>query len=285
MDKPYVVSADIYLLMEKWATQHNFVLPAREFFCQLREEFSSYMRRVFSNFELISEEEISRGLAVLVTESGLPIISLDRVYFESELNIEIARLVDKNGKNCGLGHRSGTPPLAQQIRKLQMSGVREVAVVDDVVFTGVLLERVIELLSRIRIRVPLICAGIGIAEGINRNGTKREIHCVRTYEEVVDEVCERDFYPGVPLSGRLLVGNDNIGVPYLLPFGKPESWASIPFEQATDFSRFCLHQTATLFDEIERYSGRPILCRDLGRKVIGLPMGEAHYADVLRKIL
>lgn len=286
MHKPYVVSEDIYLLMEKWATQHSFVLPAREFFCQLREEFSNYMRRVFSNFELISEDEISRGLVALVVEGGLEVISLDRVYFESELNLEIARLVDKDGKDCGLGHRSGTPPLAQQIRKLQMSGVREVMVVDDVVFTGALLERIIELLSRIRIRVPLICAGIGIAEGISRiNGMKREIRCVRTYEEVIDEVCERDFYPGVPLSGRLLVGDGNIGFPYLLPFGKPESWASIPSEQATDFSQFCLHQTATLFDEIEHHSGRPILCRDLGRKVIGLPMDETPYTDVLRKIL
>ena len=286
MNKPYVVSADIYLLMKGWAVQNGFVLPSREFFCQLREEFSNYMSGIFSNFELVSEDEISRGLARLVAESGLPVVSLDRVYFESELNLEIARLVDKDGKDRGLGHRSGTPLLAQQIRKLQMSGVREVVIVDDVVFTGTLLERIIELLSRIHIRVPFICAGIGIAEGINRiNGTKREIRCVRAYEEVVDEVCERDFYPGVPLSGRLLVGDDNIGVPYLLPFGKPESWASIPSERATDFSQFCLRQTATLFDKIERYSSRPILCRDLGRKVVGLPMDGTRYTDALRKIL
>ena len=284
--KPYVVSVDIYLLMEKWATQHGFALPAREFFCQLREEFSNYMRRIFLNFELVSEDEISHGLARLVAESGLPVVSLDRVYFESELNLEITRLVDRNGKDCGLGHRAKTPSLAQQIKRLQMSGVREVVVVDDVIFTGALLERIIELFLRIRIRVPLICAGIGIAEGINHiNGTKREICCVRTYKEVIDEVCERDFYPGVPLSGRLLVGDDNIGVPYLLPFGKPESWASIPSEQATDFSRFCLHQTILLFDEIEQCSDKRVFCRDLGRKVAGLPMDGTRYTDALRKIL
>lgn len=286
MNNPYVVSADIYLLMKGWAVQNGFVLPSREFFCQLREEFSNYMSGIFSNFELVSEDEISRGLANLVAESGLPTISLDRVYFRSELNLEIARLVDEEGKDQGLGHRAGTLPISQQIRKLQMSGVREVAIVDDVVFTGALLKRIIDLLSRIHIRVPLICAGVGIAEGINRiNGTKREIRCVRTYEEVIDEVCERDFYPGVPLSGRLLVGDDNIGVPYILPFGKPESWASIPSEHATDFSRFCLHQTKTLFDEVERRSGRPVLCQDLGRKVVKLPMDGTRYAEVLHKIL
>jgi hypothetical protein len=286
MNKPYVVSADIYLLMKDWATKNDFVLPKREFFCQLREKFSNHMQKIFSKFELVSEEKISCGLAALVAESGLPAISLDRVYFATELNLEIARLVDKDGKDCGLGHRAGTPPIAQQIKQLRMSGLREVVIVDDVVFTGALLERIIDLLSRIHIRVPLICAGVGINEGICRiNGTKREIRCVRTYDEVIDEVCERDFYPGVPFSGRLLVGNDNIGVPYLLPFGKPESWASIPSEHATDFSRFCLHQTISLFDEVERCSGKSVFCRDLGRKVIGLPMDGTRYVEVLYKIL
>jgi len=284
MSRPYVVSADIYLLMKEWATQNGFVLPAREFFCQLREEFSNYMSGIFSNFELVSEEEISCGLPGLV-EGGLPTISLDRVYFTSELNLEITRLVDESGEDRGLGHRAGTPPLVQQIRKLQTSGVREAVVVDDVIFTGTLLERVIGLLSRIGIRVPLICTGVGIAEGINRiKDTKREVRCVRTYEEVIDEVCERDFYPGVPLSGRLLVGGGNVGVPYLIPFGKPESWASISSEHAAAFSRFCLHQTARLFDEVERCSGKLVLCRDLGRRVVGL-LDETRFSEVLRQIL
>lgn len=286
MNKPYVVSADIYLLMKDWVIKNGFVLPKREFFSQLREKFSNYMREIFPEFEFVSEEEISYGLARLVAESGLPAISLDRVYFTSELNLEIARLVDKDGNDRGLGHRAGTPSLMQQIRKLQTSGVREVVVVDDVVFTGALLESIIELLSRVDIRVPLVCAGIGIAEGINRiNGTRRKIHCVRTYGEVIDEVCERDFYPGVPLSGRLLTGGDNAGVPYLLPFGKPESWASIPSEHVAAFSRFCLHQTISLFDEVERSSGKPILCRDLGRKVVGLPTDETQYTSALPSAL
>ena len=285
--KLYVTSADIYLLMKKWVIQKHFVLPSREFFSQLRKEFSKYMRGIFPSFELVSEEEICRGLADLVAKRDLPVISLDRVYFRSELNLEITRLVDRRGEDCGLGHRAGSPTIFRQIKnlQLQMRGLQEVALVDDVIFTGALLERIINLLSRINVRVPLICAGIGIAEGINRiNGTKREIRCVRTYEEVIDEVCERDFYPGVPLSGRLLVGGENIGVPYLLPFGNPESWASIPPEQTATFSKFCLHQTISLFDEIERRSGRVVLCRDLGRKVLGLPTDETPYSKILLEV-
>jgi hypothetical protein len=286
MEKPYVVSADICLLMKEWAVREAFVLPSKEFFDQLREDFSRHMRGFFSNFEFVSENEIANGLSDLVANSCLPILSLDRAYCKSELNFEIARLVDKYGRDRGLGHRAGTSSLWQQIKKLQINGVDEVAIVDDVLFSGALLERVIDLLSRVGIQVPLICVGIGIGDGIERiSSAKREVLCVRSYNQVIDEVCERDFYPGVPLSGRLLIGNDNIGVPYILPFGNPRDWASIPSEHTAIFSKFCLHQTISLFDEIERCSGKSVLCQDLERKVIGLPIDDTSYTDVLRKIL
>lgn len=286
MEKPYVVSADIYLLMKEWAIRKAFVLPPKDFFCQLREDFSRHMHGFFSNFEFVSENKIVNGLSDFVANSCLPIISLDRVYCKSELNFEIARLVDKHGRDRGLGHRAGTASLQQQIKKLQINGVDKVAIVDDVLFSGALLERVINLLSRIGIQVPIICVGIGIGEGIERiGGAKREVLCVRSYDEVVDEVCERDFYPGVPLSGRLLIGNDNIGVPYILPFGNPHDWASIPSEHAINFSKFCFHQTILLFDEIGRCSGKSVLCQDLERKVIGLPIDDTSYTDFLRKVL
>ncbi len=74
--------------------ERGFALPAEEFFCQLRKEFSDHLRGIFSNFELVSEDEISHGLANLTAKNSLPTISLDRVYFESKLNLEITRLVD-----------------------------------------------------------------------------------------------------------------------------------------------------------------------------------------------
>lgn len=286
MNKPYVVSADIYLLMKVWATEHGFVLPAKKFFLCLRERFTARMQEMFSNFELVSEEEISLGLSRLVVQSGLPVVSLDRIYLQSKLNFEVTRLVDKEGKDQGLGNRAQALTISQQLELLQVSGCRDVAVADDVLFSGGLLEKVIKLLSGINLRVPVFYGGISITEGIkNINNLGVEVRCVRTYKEVIDEVCERDFYPGVPMSGRLLDEGNNIGVPYILPFGNPEVWASIPPQHATAFSKFCLNQTIMLFDEIERCSGKKVLCRDLGRKVVGVPMDGTPYADVLRKII
>ena len=111
------------------------------------------------------------------------------------------------------------------------------------------------------------------------------VQCVRAYSEVIDEICERDFYPGVSLSGRLLVGNENIGLPYVLPFGNAEKWASIPTEWQEPFSQFCIQQTIRLFKAIEHCSGRIVRCCDLARKVIFLPIGSTRYIEELCRFL
>ncbi len=161
MDKPYVVSADIHLLMEKWAIQNNFALPPKEFFNSLRKEFSAEMRKIFPDFEFVSEDEILQGIAGLVEESGLPAVSLDRVYFQSKLKFEITRLVNGKREDCGWSNRADTPPIPQQIEALRTSGVKEVVLVDDVIFSGNMLEMITDLLLAAGIRAPFVCAGIG----------------------------------------------------------------------------------------------------------------------------
>lgn len=284
-NRPYIVSADIRLLLEEWALHKEFVLPSNNFFWQLRENFSAFMRGIFPLFELILEAELTDGIAQLVADSGLTPVSLDRAYFHTATHLDIARLVDSAGRDIGLGHRPETLPLLQQFRSLKEAGLKEVALVDDVVFTGELAERVIQCLSQLGIRVPLVCAGIGVVEGIQRiNRSKREVRCVRRYEKVIDEICERDFYPGVPFSGRLLAGGSNVGVPYLLPFGNPGKWASIPSEWQIPFSEFCIQQTINLFQEIEICSNRMVSCAELGRMVARLPQDKTRFVDALQAL-
>lgn len=286
MKKPYVVSADIALLLKERGMQKGFTLPSQEFFFRLREEFSDEFRKMFPSFELVSEEELSSGLRCLEDQVGLPIVSLDRVYCRGEYSLDSTRLVDASGNDCGFGCRFGALPLLQQIRALRARGLHEMAVADDVLFSGTFLERIAGIFSRMGIHVPVVCAGIGIAEGVKRlENFGCEVRCVRLYGEVLDEVCERDFYPGTPFSGRTLKQNRSVGLPYILPFGNPEKWASIPSKHAKEFSMFCLRQTIALFDEIERCSDRAVLCEDLGRGVLNLPVGNARYTEVLHELL
>lgn len=190
----------------------------------------------------------------------------------------------QEGTDRGLKHRFGSHSLLKQLSLLKDKGFKDVCLVDDVIFSGVLTERVVQSLSHLGISVPVVCAGIGIQEGINRITTSsRSIHCLKTYGDVMDEVCERDFYLGVPYSGRSLCNSQNIGLPYILPYGKPDKWASIPVLSQKPFSEFCINQTTILFEEIEKTSGRIIDCSDIERKVLGQPE-KGRYVDFLRNI-
>lgn len=282
--KPYVVSGDIRLLLEKWAEQKGFILPNGNFFSILRGKFCNFLGQIFDSLEFISEEELTAGIKKYVEELKLAPVSLDRVYYPAKYQLDITRTVNEKMENLGLSRRANSQTLASQFKTLKSAGLKKIVLVDDVIFTGDLIQRVARILSANGIKVSAVVAGIGIGEGVNllRN-CGYEVFCVREYEDVIDEICERDFYPGVPLSGRLLAGGQNIGLPYILPFGNPQKWASIPDDRASSFSKFCIKQTIALFEAIEISSGKEIRCRDIGRKIFLLTEDERRYVHVLRE--
>ncbi|KKU41650.1 MAG: hypothetical protein UX57_C0002G0019 [Candidatus Uhrbacteria bacterium GW2011_GWE2_46_68] len=280
---PYVISEDVALLLGAWAPTRGFQVPSQIFFEGWREEFVFFMQRMFPDVISVSEKEMTQGLSNLLEHIDLPVLSLDGVYVQADLSLELARQINGEKKEVGIGHRPGTPLLLHQVRKIQESGVREVALVDDVIFSGALIERVHHLLDRLGIRVGVVCAGVGMGEGVRRLLSHGyDVRCVRKFESVIDEVCERDFVPGVPQSGRAILGNDRVGAPYLLPFGDPIGWASIPPEHAKFFSAFCFARAIVLFEEIEHLSGQPVRCCDLSRFPIGLPQDNTRFVDSLR---
>lgn len=283
--KPYVVSADIQTLLARWANDNGFCLPPASFMSELRDEFFAFMQSIFPAFEIVPEDEIVDGLRGLVSASGLTPVALDRAYLQAKWQLDLARCVDADGKDCGLRHRFGAKPFWEQCKILRDNGLTEIVLVDDVIFSGDMISRMIDCFSRFGIKVPVVCAGVGIGQGIARLDQLRcQVHCVRVYSEVIDQVCERDFYPGVPFCGRLLVGSQNIGVPYILPFGNPHQWASVPIYHQVAFSQFCVRQTISLFEAIEQSSNRVIRCSDLGRMVVTFPQDSTRYLDVLKKI-
>ena len=96
------------------------------------------------------------------------------------------------------------------------------------------------------------------------------------FEIVHDIVSERDFFPGVPYSGRTsgfenkhFISNEpktfenilnvyksspyksNYGAPYVAPLGYPIKWANIPEKSALRFSELCLSETINLYEEIQ----------------------------------
>ena len=283
----YIVSEDISLLLKTWAEQNGYALPL-SLITFLRQKMKMELKRIFGDVvEIVDENLLQQGLKSLCQQTDLPIVSLDRSYVRHQWQLNINRTVDTKLNDLGEKERFGHVALTDQIADLKKSDLRQIALLDDVVFSGNGIIRLIDQLNQEGIEVKSVIAGIVIGEGNDRIA-KREIPiwAVRHYAEVIDEVCERDFYPGVPFSGRSVHGQlHNVGAPYIHPFGKPAEWASIPENQTESFSKFCLAQAITLWQGIEKVSGRPVYCQDIDRLPIGAPKGSGCFSEYLLSLL
>jgi len=257
------------------------------FFNELRQEMRDYLENIFGqdNVDMVSAPELINGVTRLIKKTGTRLISIDKVYFPTHLSLEINRIVDSNLRDTGLGPRFGFAPIQFQVEKIAKNCPAEITLVDDVIFSGNGMSQIINLFSKHNIMTKSIVAGIIVGNGFEYLKQKEiEIRCVRFYPEIIDEICERDFYPGVPMSGRLVAElNHETGAPYLLPFGKPKEWASIPAEKAKDFSIFCLNQSIKLWKEIEKVSNKYVLVSDLARRPFGITDKSIRITEALKK--
>lgn len=282
--KPYVVSEDVRLQLTKWGQKNSFTIPKRNYFDCLKRDSEQELKRIFPNFEIVPDLELISVVDNLIKKQN-KIVSLDRTYVDKNNPkivgfLDSSRAVDDNLDDLGLVSRNKSISLSTQFNNLSQSlnqkKIKEIALLDDVIFGGTSLVTIIESLKKKGVSVTNVISAIGIEDGINKVkklGIPVEIGIV--YKEVVDEICQRDFYPGIPQSGRTLISKDGsfFGASYILPFGKPFDWASIPKKYEKNLSDFFIKQTTLLWNRIERLSNKTITLKDLPRKirVFGFP--------------
>lgn len=267
--KPYIVSADVYGLCKRWSEETGYSIPTKSFFLDLLDSLSDKLKTIFPSVDIVPEEELRENLNKCISDKSLakyPVVSLDRAYIAPDHPriegwIDMTRTVDEKFNGIGLRPRQGFLPLKDQLAVLRTTEESPVSLVDDVIFSGKGLIDISRMLAAVNRPVGQAIAAIGVSQGIeelDREGI--EVICVREYGEVLDEVCERDFFACVPFSGRTLI--DRFGVdwsaPYFTPYGNPGDWASIPPEHVHDFSDFCLRQSASLWRKIEIISNENI---------------------------
>ncbi|MBU6447446.1 phosphoribosyltransferase [Patescibacteria group bacterium] len=283
MSYPYVVSGDAHLLLKEWAQSNGFEFD-EYLFHGLRATLIGDLRRIFGKVEYVDGEELREGLHELVQNHGVAPISLDYAYYRTRDSLKLSRHVDSRNRDIDIAARYGSKPLSDQIGDLQFNE-GDVALVDDVIYTGDLVLRLAETLKEAGLRVTHAFAGVGVGAGTNRiRQTGIHVACVREYLNVIDEVCERDFFPGVPYSGRSLVNSENVGIPYLLPWGLPGRWASIPKKYQIDFSATRILDSRDLYREIERISGKPVTMNQLGRKFPTCGINSNSVFEVLDRL-
>ena len=279
---PYVISSDVHGLLEHWAPSRNLKLPENGVLTSTSEELRQTLHSYFNgSVEVINEEITKSGLTELAAQSSLPIISLDRAYVDENTPhvigyIDATRAVDESFQDIGLKGRPGYALLEDQIDQFRTDTVQPVVLLDDVIFGG---GGVIELADRLKQAnrpVEAVFAGIGIKKGVDLiKESGINVVSVFEYDDVVDEVCERDFRAGIPMSGRSVFASDGeiYSAPYFKPFGDAAKWASIPKEHEKDFSAVCLDHSITIWEQMEQASDRKILTDEVPRKVKGLRKG------------
>lgn len=277
--RPYVVSDDINGLMSSWAAHNGLEVPQSGVFKSVTRDLRSQLEGIFpENVDVIDESTIRPGLEALVQSSRTPVISLDRAYVRPDLPnvegyIDLTRGVDESFRDIGIRQRPGHETKDQQLAKLWTPTPQPVALVDDVLFTGGSLLGLAEDLALVNRPVTKVIAGIAIGDGVTRlENSGIEVTYVEKYDNVIDEVCARDFYPGVPFSGRSIFTptGEVWSAPYIAPFGDPVVWASIPEERAQDFSQACLEQAITVWSAVEKASETKIPSSRIPRRIKGV---------------
>lgn len=122
--------------------------------------------------------------------------------------------------------------------------------------------------------VKEVLAGVLVAENapvIKSKGI--EIKSAFNISNVLDEVCERDFYFGIAQSGQSLLQPNGkvLKSPYFLPFGSPEDSASVDEDKALSFSSECLECSKELWQDMQLKTNRILTSNDLPEKINNTP--------------
>ena len=193
-DEPYVVSCDISTLLRRWSLQKRFCVPEQGYFREMRAALARELEAIFPSVEIIDESDLRAPLSAIIGRLRVPVISLDQAYAPFGHSLQVSRSVREDMTSAGLTGREGAGSIEEQVRTIAQSVQGDVALVDDVIFSGdMIVENIIPILRQHGISVRTVVAGVGIGSGVERvRDEVPEVLCVRIYPRVVDEICERE---------------------------------------------------------------------------------------------
>lgn len=304
IDNGIVFSYDINRIMEGQNAlgfsynDKGLIVPSANQIQNLRDDFEKDVNRVFEGkVTILSENDMDSFINDSIeNDLDYPVVTLDRIYYkgngENDIFLDCTRLqnssklVNRNNPNDPNGVEK---QIIEISRRLKQQGFNKVLLVDDVVFSGNVLRTLINAFKKNGIIVTGIRTAISTEDAYDYFNDKLErglrCGCILG-KNVIDQVCERDFYFGIAQSGISIRSNDGkiLKSPYFKPFGNPKERASIPKEHENFFSNGCLIRSIFLWKCIEDNSKRKILIRDLPEEIINTKQDE-RVINVLRREL
>jgi len=217
---------------------------------------------------------------------NIPIVTLDKIYITpDEENIYFLDCTRVDGSNEIISRKNES--LDMQIKKLSKTiGSRKVILADDVIFSGSVLRNIISRFNMCGIKVVGIISSICTRQSYEYFNLNLK-YGIRTNfileDDVIDQICERDFYFGIAGSG-IMVSTENglFKAPYFEPYGNPCERASIPDEYVKQFSSGCLDRSIYLWNEIDSLKNKRTLISELPERIVGTEASE-EVVKTLRK--
>ena len=177
--------------------------------------------------------------------------------------------------------------IAKIVLELRKNNQRKIFLADDVVFSGSVLKKIISIFNNFGIEVIGIKCAIATKQGYDYFN-KTLLYGLETgyllEEDVIDQICERDFYFGIVQSGISIKKNNLVyKAPYFKPYGNPVERASVPIEYEDIFSESCIDRSIALWKEINRLSKRNIKVSELPERIVGTDYNQEIIKELKKE--
>ena len=219
---------------------------------------------------------------------NIPIVTLDKIYIKpDEENIYFLDCTRVNQTNEIVPRTKKS--LDYQINNIVNNlNTNKIILADDVVFSGNVLKNIIRKFNNQGIEVVEIISAISTEEAYEYFKDKLQYGIKCNYimsNDVIDQICERDFYFGIAGSG-IMIRTDNglYKAPYFKPYGNPNERASIPKEYENYFSKGCLERSIYLWEQIDLLRKENTKIKELPEKIINTKEDE-EVVKTLKKEL
>ena len=246
-------------------------IPSDSTFRYVRNDFKKDTCKIFNNdVTIVSEDEMLEVNNLF--DRNIPVVTLDKIYIEpDEKRIFFLDCTRISGTNEIVSRKEES--LDEQITRIANSlPAKEVILADDVVFSGGVLTNIIGKFKEKGIEVIGVVSGISAYKAFNTFNGNLKLGIKTNFlmsQDVIDQICERDFYFGVAGSGIMMSKERKDKAPYFIPFGDPEERASIPAESVNDFSIGCIRRSIYLWDDIDSQRDTETLMSELPERIAG----------------
>lgn len=303
VEKGIIFSYDIDSIMKgKNALKFNYnenglLVPDKTIIENVRRDFEKDAKNTYNtDVVIVSEEEMKYYMNKFIDmyRGYFPIVSMDEIYVDCDnrqvFSLDCTRLTGSKELISRLNPLDKNN-VKKQVKKLadkfKRKDINQVVLADDVVFSGSVIKQISDMFLEQDVFVVGVLTAISTEDAYIKYNKEMMLGLKCGYlmkKEVIDEICERDFYYGIAQSGMSkLVDGKIYKAPYFLPFGDPIERASVPEDKADYFSKSCIERSLVLLEEMQNRSKKTIYNYDLPEPILNTEL-EEEAVKTLRKV-